>query len=160
MKLLIPAFTLLTTAIALPYTNPIFTNTTRSFKLKSHVLTPPNPAFECLYLEPYHIYPPFNYAVLSPKTTEDPGIVGTLNGTVAQLANDEGNLIFDSAVEEPPYGFVIASINSTYNPVEILPGNGTQGIFINQGVIKYNNPISGGFYGKCLSLGPQQGCCI
>jgi len=39
------------------------------------------------------------------------------------------------------------SVNTTYNPIEINPGPGTHGIFIGQGVIKVNSPISGGFYG-------------
>lgn len=50
------------------------------------------------------------------------------------------------------YGFIIDSVNSTYNPIEINAGLGTKGIFINQGVIKYNNPASGGFYGMCVLL--------
>lgn len=112
MKLLLTNLALLASAIAVPITTPIFTNTTQSFKLKSRVLTPPNPAFECLYLEPYHIYPPFNYAVLSPKTTEDPGLVGSLNGTAAELANDEGDLLFNFGETEPPYGFVIDSVST------------------------------------------------
>lgn len=40
------------------------------------------------------------------------------------------------------------SVNATYNPIEINAGSGTKGIYINQGVIKYNNPTSGGFYGR------------
>lgn len=47
---------------------------------------------------------------------------------------------------------VIDRVNSTYNPIEINAGTGTKGIYINQGVIKYNNPISGGFYGQLPSL--------
>ncbi len=41
-------------------------------------------------------------------------------------------------------------INTTYNPIEINAGGGTKGIFIDQGVIKYHNPISGGFYGQSI----------
>ena len=43
---------------------------------------------------------------------------------------------------------MIDKVNSTYNPIEINAGPGTKGIFIDQGVIKYHNPLSGGFYGK------------
>lgn len=160
----------------------------RTFTLKSHVLAPANPSFENLYLEPYHIYPAFNYATLSPKTKKNPGIVGFLNGTEQELEYDQGNLLF-SFRQARLYGFVIRgsfpfppniqgncgfdgfenigygrmeqalvnvettdSVNSTYNPIEINAGSGTKGIYINQGVIKYNNPISGGFYGRCHPL--------
>lgn len=48
------------------------------------------------------------------------------------------------------------SVNATYNPVEINAGTGTTGIYIDQGKIKYNNPISGGFYGKlCICVDPM-----
>ncbi len=41
------------------------------------------------------------------------------------------------------------SVNATYNPVEINVAGGTQGIFIDRGLLRYNNPMSGGFYGTC-----------
>ncbi|KAL9024562.1 MAG: hypothetical protein Q9196_006428, partial [Gyalolechia fulgens] len=44
----------------------------RHFRLRSQVLAPANPAFENLYLEPYHIYPAFNYATLYPRTDRSP----------------------------------------------------------------------------------------
>lgn len=132
--------------------------TSRQFKLKSHVLSPPNQAFENLYLNTYHIAPAYNYAVLEPQTDRAPGIIGHLNGTAKELARDEGDLIFDFSGAQFPYGFVIDQVNATYNPILINAGNGTKGIFVDQGVIKYHNPMSGGFYGK-LSLEPSsQGC--
>ncbi|MCJ1456760.1 hypothetical protein MMC28_007125 [Mycoblastus sanguinarius] len=125
-------------------------NASSPFKLKAHVLTQPNPAFECLYLEPYHISPAYNYALLLPKTTENPGIIGHLNGTAADFVDENTDLLFDFS--PGPYGFVIDQFNATYNPILIDAGNGTQGMFIDQGVIKYHNPISGGFYGESADL--------
>lgn len=62
----------------------------RSFTLKSRVLSPDNgsAAFDGLVLEPYHIYPAFNYATLVPKTKQNKGIVGYLNGTREELEDD------------------------------------------------------------------------
>ncbi|KAI4269123.1 MAG: hypothetical protein L6R38_007583 [Xanthoria sp. 2 TBL-2021] len=117
---------------------------TRNFTIKSHVIAPAQSSFENLYLEPYHIYPAFNYATLWPKSDTTPGIVGFLNGTGRELENDQGNLLFLGG--GGVYGFIIDRVNSTYNPVEINAGEGTKGIYINQDIIKYNNPISGGFY--------------
>lgn len=127
----------------------------KKFKLKSHSLSSSTSAFENLYLEPYHIYPAFNYATLYPKTARDPGIIGFLNGTKQELEDDQGDLIFNLG-QAGIYGFVIDRVNSTYNPIEINAGTGTKGIYINQGVIKYNNPISGGFYAcnSTLLYGP------
>lgn len=53
------------------------------------------------------------------------------------------------------YGFIIDSLNATYNPILINAGDGgTRGIFIDQGVLKYHDPISGGFYGMSLIRDP------
>ncbi len=147
MKLLF--CTLFLTIISTITATPLVPGVQRSFKLKSHVLTPPNPSFETLYLEPYHIYPAFNYAVFALKTAANPGIVGHLNGTADDFTYDNADLIFGFGGSFP-YGFVIDQINTTYNPIEINAGGGTKGIFIDQGVIKYHNPISGGFYGQSI----------
>jgi len=88
--------------------------------------------------------------ITSQNPDPNPGIIGSLNGTAAELASDEGDLLFNLGSSEPPYGFVIGSVDATYNPIVIQPGNGTQGIFVSQGVVKSHNPISGGFYGKLL----------
>ncbi|KAL9582465.1 MAG: hypothetical protein Q9212_003273 [Teloschistes hypoglaucus] len=131
----------------------------RSFILTSHVLAPANPAFENLVLEPYHIYPAFNYATLYPKSTQNKGVKGYLNGTRQQLDGQQGYLAFDFG-KGGVYGFEIVrkpdSVNSTFNPIEINAGPGTDGMYIDQGVIKYNNPISGGFYAcnSTLLYGP------
>jgi len=76
-----------------------------AFKLKSHVLTPLSPSFENLYLSAYHINPALNYATLCPQTTQHQGIVGFLNGTTQELADDEGDLLFRGG----EYGFVIGA---------------------------------------------------
>ena len=149
MKLFFTLSTLLAYVAAAPTST---TETTPQFKLKSRALDPSSPSFSDLYLEAYHIYPSFNYAVLSPKSTEDAGIIGYLNGTAAELEAEEADLIFDYSTGSPPYGFVIDQVNTTYNPVEINAGNGTRGIFIDQGVIKYHNPLSGGFYGESKTV--------
>lgn len=151
MKLLLCLFAVLTSAIATPITSD---ETSKTFKLKSFVLSPPNPFFNNLYLEPYHIYPGANYAVLSPESATNPGIIGYLNGTAADFANESTDLLFNG--NPAPYGFIIDSVNATYNPILINAGNGTTGIFIEQGIIKYNNPISGGFYAcnNTLEFGP------
>ena len=142
MKPILCLFAVLIGAIAAP-TSP--DETSKTFKLKSRVLSPFNSSFNNLYLEPYHIFPGANYAVLTPKSTTDPGIIGYLNGTAADFADENTDLLFFS---DPPYGFIIDTVNATYNPILINAGNGTTGIFIDQGIIKYHNPISGGFYGK------------
>lgn len=51
----------------------------------------------------------------------------------------------------PNLSVSLDSVNATYNPVEINVGKGTQGIFIDRGLLRYNNPMSGGFYGRCHS---------
>ena len=143
MKIPLCVSALLTCAIAAP-SSPA--ETSRTFKLKSLALSPSNSFFSNLYLEPYHIYPGANYAVLSPKTSTNLGIIGYLNGTAEDFANESTDLLF--SFDPAPYGFIVDSVNATYNPILINAGNGTTGIFINQGVIKYHNPMSGGFYGK------------
>ena len=122
--------------------------TSKTFKLKSLALSASDSSFSNLYLEPYHIYPGANYAVLSPKISTNLGIIGYLNGTAEDFANENTDLLFN--FDPAPYGFIIDSVNATYNPILINVGNGTAGIFIDQGIIKYHNPISGGFYGKTL----------
>ena len=143
MKPILSLIALLTGAIAAPTS---LDETSRTFKLKSRILSPSNSSFNNLYLEPYHIYPGANYAVLSPKSATNPGIIGYLNGTAADFEDENTDLLFD--FDPVPYGFIIDSVNATYNPILINAGNGTTGIFIDQGIIKYHNPISGGFYGK------------
>lgn len=152
-----------TLSLSFPAPAPATSTHSPAFRLKSHVLTPAVPSFENLYLEPYHIRPGFDYAVLCPQTAQKKGTVGFLNGTAQELADGQGDLL----VRGGGLGFVIGlspylsvqmgreadksgradSVNSTYNPIELNPGPGTNGIFIGQEVIKYNNPISGGFYG-------------
>ena len=143
MKLPLCLSAVLTCAIAAPISPE---ETSKTFRLKSLVLSPPNSSFNDLYLEAYHIYPSANYAVLSPRSATNPGITGYLNGTAADFANENTDLLFD--FDPYPYGFIIDSVNATYNPILINVGNGTTGIFIDQGIIKYHSPISGGFYGK------------
>ncbi|KAL8905674.1 MAG: hypothetical protein Q9207_002488 [Kuettlingeria erythrocarpa] len=116
-----------------------------NFTLKSLGRDPSRPVFDNLYLKPYHIYPTFNYATLYPKSDNSSGIVGFLNGTTQQLEDHQGNLLFYGG-GGALYGFVIDSVNATYKPVEINVGSGTQGIFIDRGLLRYNNPMSGGFY--------------
>jgi len=104
MHLLLTLLLLLPTlTISLPA--PASSTHSPAFKLKSHVLVTPNPAFENLYLEPYHIRPAFNYAVLCPQTAQNPGIVGFLNGTTQELADGQGDLLFRGGA----YGFVIGA---------------------------------------------------
>ena len=131
--------------LALPTLQP--RDSSPSFRLHSHVLDTKNPSFENLVLEPYHIYPAFNYAVLSPKSPRISGIVGHINGTADEIANAQGDLIFDYAGSGFPYGFVIDQ-SLPNNPVEINAGAGTKGVNVDQGFIKYRNPLSGGFYGE------------
>ncbi|CAF9927353.1 hypothetical protein IMSHALPRED_007193 [Imshaugia aleurites] len=151
MKVLFCLLALLTGAIAAPLSPD---DTSKTFKLKSLVLSPSNSSFNNLYLEPYHIFPGANYAVLSPKTATNPGIIGYLNGTAADFADRNTDLLFNA--NPSPYGFVIDSVNATYNPILINAGNGTTGIFIDQGIIKYHSPMSGGFYAcnNTLEFGP------
>ena len=134
------------TTIALPTTT---TSSSHPFILKSRSLLPNTTFSDDLLLTPYHIGPAYNYAVLAPASSSNPGIIGHLNGTAAELAAEEADLIFDFGFGDGDlfYGFVIDQVNATYSPVFINAGNGTRGIFVDQGVIKYHNPLSGGFYG-------------
>lgn len=145
MKFFLYISTLLTYAIATPISPD---ETSKTFKLRSLVLSPSNSSFNNLYLKAYHIYPSHNYAVLAPKTPENLGNVGYLNGTAEDFANKNTDLLFDFS--PGTYSFIIDSVNATYNPIFINIGNGTgtAGIFIDQNMIKYHSPISGGFYGK------------
>ena len=57
--------------------------------------------------------------------------------------NAQGDLIFDYRGTRFPYGFVIDQ-GRPQNPVEINAGAGTKGVNVDQGFIKYRNPLSGG----------------
>lgn len=97
-----------TLALALPSPSPTPHHQTKNFTLKSHVLSPANPSLENLYLEPYHIYPSFNYATLYPKTAQTPGIVGFINGTKTEIEDEEADLLFYGGAGFG-YGFVIGT---------------------------------------------------
>ena len=100
-----------------------------SLKLTSRVLTPPNSSFNNLYLSSYHIYPAFDYAVFVTNNTQGSGIVGYLNGTAAEFVEHETDLVYDIGNGNPPYGFVIQQVYSSYNPVEIKGGKWDEGGF-------------------------------
>ena len=141
----------LATIVALTPDHPHF------FKLRS--LAPPfsNTAYNKLFLSTYHIAPALNYAILSPP---DPGIIGFLNGTAAEIAREDANLIFDfgnggSEGEPTYYGFIIDQVNVTDAIVEINAGDdGTRGIFVDEGgLLRYRGEgREGGFYGESLDL--------
>ena len=102
----------------------------RNFTIKSHVLAPAQSGFDNLYLEPYHIYPAFNYATFWPKSDQTPGIVGFLNGTKHELKNDQGNLLFLGG--GGVYGFIIGESSSTWNagnPRSSVPMNDIHCVF-------------------------------
>ena len=84
LPLLLPSLVLSSPPPSAVPTKPAQAHHGRKFTLKSHVLSPPNPAFDNLDLEPYHIYPAFNYAVL---VSGQKGIVGYLNGTRQEFAD-------------------------------------------------------------------------
>lgn len=83
-----------------------------NFTLKSRVRDPGKPGFDNLYLEPYHIYPTFNYATLYPKSDNNQGIIGFLNGTTQEIEDHQGNLLFNGG-GGAFYGFVIGMPVST-----------------------------------------------
>ena len=61
-----------------------------------------------LYLEPYHIYPAFNYATLYPeKAGGEKDIVGFLNGTRQELEDERGSLGFIG--NGIVYGFIVGT---------------------------------------------------
>lgn len=93
-------------SLAVPITTDSEYQSHDKFTLKSHVLAPANPAFENLYLEPYHISPAVNYATLYPKSGANQGVIGYLNGTEQELEDDQGNLLFEAG-PAGVYGFVI-----------------------------------------------------
>ena len=84
LPLLLPSLVLSSPHPSAVPTKPTHAHHSRKFTLKSHVLSPPNPAFENLDLEPYHIYPAFNYAVF---VSGQKGITGYLNGTRQEFAD-------------------------------------------------------------------------
>ena len=104
MHLLLTLLLLLPT-LTTPLPTPASSTHSPAFRLKSHVLTPPYPAFENLYLEPYRISPTLDYATLCPQTTQNKGIVGFLNGTAQELADGQGDLLFRGGES----GFVIGA---------------------------------------------------
>ena len=91
LSILLPLLVLPSLVLSAPHPSAVPTKPasaahhSRKFTLKSHVLSPPNPAFDNLDLEPYHIYPAFNYAVL---VSGQQGIVGYLNGTRQDFVDD------------------------------------------------------------------------
>lgn len=98
MKLLITTLVLITTAMAAPAT----IDNTKSFKLKTHVLSPPNNAYEGLHTSSLEIYDGFNYVLLN----NGAGQIGSLYGTAEELAKDAAYVEFDVGASEP-YGFVV-----------------------------------------------------
>ena len=53
---------------------------------------------------------------------------------------------------ELSFGFFIDMVNATFNPVEIVVEQGMRGVFVDQGVVKVNDPLSGGIYGMFLEF--------
>lgn len=145
---LITILSLLTTTIAAP------TSSTGCFRLRSRTLASSNTSlFTNLYLNPYHIYPAFNYAVLTPSTPTNPGIIADFGPLHPEIGPGDGEIRFafgDGG--ELQYGLIIDSLdtNFTYNPLEINAGEGTGAFFLDQGFVKVQDPSSGGFYGEFL----------
>ncbi|KAL6719087.1 hypothetical protein ACLMJK_003322 [Lecanora helva] len=136
-------------AAAIP-TSTATRSSTTSFALKSRPLCTDTAFASDLFLVPYHISPAYNYAVLSSVSSTNRAVVGYLNGTDAELAAEDGDLIFNLGIadQDIPFGFLINQVNLTYNPIEINAGNGTRGVFIDHRVIKFHSPLKGGFYGE------------
>lgn len=107
MKLLITTLVVLTTAITAIAAPVTIKEATPSFKLKSCVLGTPNATFEGLYLNAFGLTSDFAWAILESTTVLDP-LVGSINGTAAELANNEGFLYFDFGYPSNS-GFVIRS---------------------------------------------------
>ncbi|MCJ1234833.1 hypothetical protein MMC14_002796 [Varicellaria rhodocarpa] len=139
------AFALTTTSSKKPTTSPPFT-------LSSTLVSPTtgNPSFANLNLTSYHTGAGLSWAVLQNGLARP----AYLNGTAADFKNENTELLFSG--DNFPFGFVIDRVNSTYDPVEINAGTGTKGIFIDQGVVKVHDPLSGGFYAcnNTLLYGP------
>ena len=121
-----------------------------SFRLRSRSLTAQSGKFANLYVETYHVSPAVNYAVLQHASVDTPAIVGYLNGTKGELSAGRGDLVFP--LTSFPEVWIITEATETAtessNPVEISVGYGTRNMFIDQGVLKYFNPSSGGWYGE------------
>ena len=100
LPFLLPSFVLSSPHPSAVPTKPSHAHHSRKFTLKSQVISPPNPAFDNLDLEPYHIYPAFNYAVL---VSGQKGIVGYLNGTRQELADQTvstSSIVFALVIRE------------------------------------------------------------
>ena len=128
------AFTIVCIPISLNSPTSVHSIAPSTFELEAHVLSCDASSFEGFYLLSYHIYPDGSYAVLRALSSKNPDITGYLNGTVEELAHQEGDLIF--AGSQYPYGFVIDTLNATYNPIFINVGSGTKGSFVEHGILE------------------------
>ena len=105
----------------------------------------PSAPFSNLKLSIYHIYPGGDYAVLVTPTTADPGLLGYLNGTVADFRTRQTTFVVPAGSFDE--GLVISRINASYNLVEVNAGVGTKGIYLAKGgTLEVNAEGSAGFY--------------
>ena len=124
------------------------------FELKSHVLHPPNPTLDGLYLTAVECHPgPFFFAAIGVPSEAYPALVSVLTGTRKQLAAGNGTLesfgnnniqFFNSDLQIAP-GTVF--LPSAYDSVDFVGGDGTFGLHFVNDVLKWKD-VKGEFYGK------------
>lgn len=127
------------------------------FKLKSHVLHPPNPTLDGLYFTAFDYHPGgFFFGTIAAPSTSNPALVSFLTGTAADLANGNATLEISTPLPDATsYYFVIATGNpqtapSVYDYVELRPDSAaTFGLHFVGGVLKYSG-FSGQYYGNVV----------
>ena len=124
------------------------------FELKSHVLHPPNPTLDGLYLTAVEYHPGgFFFAAIGVPSEAYPTLVSVLTGTHKQLATGNGTLeslgnnniqLFNSDLQIAP-GTVF--LPSPYDSVEFVGEDATFGLHFVNNVLKWKE-VKGEFYGK------------
>ena len=128
------------------------------FKLKSHVLHPPNPTLEGLYFTAFRYHPGgFYFGTIDEPSDSNSALVSFLTGTATDLANGNGTLEISSPLPDATsYYFDIAKGSPQYAPsvydyVGLRPDTATTfGFHFVGGVLKYKG-FSGQYYGNLLS---------
>ena len=124
------------------------------FELKSHVLHPPNPTLDGLYLTAVEYHPgPFFFAAIGVPSEAYPALVSVLTGTRKQLAAGNGSFesFGNNDIQFGNSSFDIAPgsvfLPSSYDYVAFVEGGVSFGWHFVNHVLKWKD-VKGDFYGK------------
>ncbi len=123
------------------------------FELISHVLNPPDPTLDGLYLTAFSYHPGgFFFGTLAEPSDSNPALVSVLTGTAAQLAAGNGTIEISNVDGTDSVYFQIAPGDATapsvYDSVQLVPGEATTfGLQFVGDVLNYQD-VEGSFYGK------------